>query len=219
MTTSHPLTLSVIPDLNELQGRFPGVTTIFFDMDGTLFDSEKYHTEAMLKIGKDYEIRPPHGPKEIHSLMHGKADYLVFDIIKDWPGFPQEWSVRDFVDTKNRNLLEILSPLKPSDYFPDLTAALLNDIKSANLYLALVTSSEKIITHELLKMVGLDALFDLVVTRDDCPAHKPDPWPYIHAMKEAKARPEETLILEDSQVGLAAALASKAHVIKVEWFN
>ncbi len=219
MTSPHPLSLTTIPDLQVLQKTFAGLKAIFFDMDGTLFDSEKYHTEAMLKIGRDFQIRPPHGPQEIHALMHGKADYLVFDIIKYWNGFPKQWTVKDFVDTKNKNFLEILAPLTPSDYYPVQTASLLSEIKNAGLYVALVTSSEKIVTKELMKLVELDNFFDLVVTRDDCPTHKPDPWPYVNTMKIAGVRPEETLIFEDSQVGLTAALASKAHVIKVEWFN
>lgn len=218
MTQERVLALKEIPNLALINKTFPGLKAIFFDMDGTLFDTEKYHTEAMFMIGRKYNIKPPFGPKEVHALMHGKADYLVFDIIKYWEGFPKEWTPRDFVDAKNQNLMEILSTLNPSDYYPEKTAALLKEIRASGKYVALVTSSEKVVTMELLKLVKLDQFFDIVVTRDDCPLHKPDPWPYIDTMKKAGSDRHTTLIFEDSKVGLEAATSSGAHVIKVEWF-
>lgn len=218
MTNHRVLALKTIPALKLIEETFPGLSAVFFDMDGTLFDTEKYHAEAMFMIGHKYHIKPPHGPKEVHAMMHGKADYLVFDIIKYWEGFPKEWTVSDFVTMKNKNLLEILSKLNPHDYYPAATANLLKELRAAGKYVALVTSSERLITLELLKLVKLDQYFDVVVTRDDCPKHKPDPWPYVDTMKKANSTPESTLIFEDSHVGLMAAEGSGAHVIKVEWF-
>lgn len=169
-------------------------------------------------IGHQHNIRPPHDPQAVHDLMMGKADYLVFEIVKSWEGFPPEWTVKDFVDEKNKNLLNLLMKVNPDAFFPTETLEMLKTAKAAGLYLALVTSSEKVITEKLLKMAQVYEVFDLILTRDDCPKHKPDPWPYVKAMEISKLSPEECLIFEDSNVGLAAAQASKAHVIKVEWF-
>jgi beta-phosphoglucomutase-like phosphatase (HAD superfamily) len=44
-------------------------------------------------------------------------------------------------------------------------------------------------------------------------AHKPSPDGYIHAMQELGASPKTTLILEDSNTGIASAKASGATVI------
>lgn len=218
MNHKPALALKTIPAFDILEKSYPGLRAVFFDMDGTLFDTEKYHTEAMFMIGRKYNIVPPHGPKEVHAMMHGKADYLVFDIIKSWDGFPPDWTVEKFVATKNENLFQILSSLDPREYYPEATAKLLQDIRAAGKFIALVTSSERVVTVELLKLVGLLDFFDVVVTRDDCPKHKPDPWPYVETMKHAGSDENSTLIFEDSNVGLIAAHASKAHVIKVEWF-
>jgi HAD superfamily hydrolase (TIGR01509 family) len=218
MAPKSVLALKSIPTFEVLNQTFPGLKAIFFDMDGSLFDTEIYHTEAMLKLGRDYQIRPPVDPSQIHGLMHGKADYLVFDIIKDWPGFPKEWKVQDFVNEKNKNLLEILEKLEPGVYFPHQTFELIKKFKAQGLFMALVTSSERVITLELLKLVGLTQFFNLVLTRDDCPKHKPDPWPYLHAMSVAHSDAHSSLIFEDSNVGLTSAEASGSHVVKVEWF-
>jgi HAD superfamily hydrolase (TIGR01509 family) len=213
-----PLSFKTVPTLFELKQGFPALKGLFFDMDGTLFNTESHHAEAMLMIGAKYNIRPPHSAETIHQLMMGKADHLVFEIIKDWEGFPKDWTVTNFVDEKNTNLIKILSQVDPASYFPSETLSLLREAEKAKLYLALVTSSEKIITQELLKISKLTDLFHLILTRDDCLKHKPDPLPYHMALTESGLDKSEVVIFEDSHVGLTAALASGSHVIKVEWF-
>lgn len=206
-----------IPDLSTLRKGWPALKGVLFDMDGTLLDTEKYHTQAFLKIGRDHKIVPPHSPEIIHGLLVGRADHLVFEIVKHWPGFPKDWTARDFVNEKNGNLLTILRNIPTTDFLPAAIVSLLEEIKKSNLSLALVTSSERVVTEELLRMGGVDKFFDLVITRDDCPVHKPDPWPYKKALELMKLAPFEALIFEDSEVGVTAATGSGAHVVKVDW--
>lgn len=213
-----PITFDKVPGLFELKSAYPGLRALFFDMDGTLFNTESYHADALLMIAAKYNIRPPHSAETVHELMMGKADHLVFDIIKDWEGVPHHWTVKDFVDEKNSNLIEILRKVDASEYFPQETLALLQAALAEGLYLALVTSSEKIITEDLLRISGITNMFNLILTRDDCPVHKPDPWPYLKAIDVSGLDKTEIIIFEDSHVGLTAALSSGAHVIKVGWF-
>jgi HAD superfamily hydrolase (TIGR01509 family) len=215
MTT---LPLHEIPTFSEISETFPGLKAIFFDMDGTLLNTEAYHTEALAKIGRDHHIQTPYDPETVHRLLMGKADYLVYEIVRTWEGFPKDWTVKDFVDEKTKNLLGFLRGVDPSTYFPPQTLLLLKTAKEKSLYLALVTSSERVVTEELLRMTGVYDLFDLILTRDDCPKHKPDPWPYLKAQELAELTPTECLIFEDSSVGLTAAVGSGSHVVKVEWF-
>ena len=186
-------------------------------MDGTLFDTERFHTQAFLKIGKDHQVIPPGSLASVHQLLVGKADHLVFEVVKSWQGFPQHWSAQDFVDIKTRNLLELLKEIPSRDFFHHELENLLKEAKADRHFLALVTSSEKIITSQLLALTGLDKIFDLVLTRDDCEKHKPDPWPYLKALKVSGFSPAETIIFEDSQVGIAAAIAAGTNVVQVGW--
>lgn len=218
MTQTHPLSMKTVPDLTTLKAAFPSVRTLLFDMDGTLFDTEIYHTKALQNIGNEQKITPPFGPKEVHELMMGKADHLLFEIIKDWPGFPKHWDVGTFVNEKNRQLLSLLSQIDGSTYFSPLLKNLLTDATTEGFQIGLVTSSEKVITLELLKLAGLGNFFSFILTRDDTEAVKPDPWPYLRAMKHFQALPETTLVFEDSKVGMESANKAGAHLIKAEWY-
>jgi beta-phosphoglucomutase len=213
-----PITFPKVPTLFELKQGYPGLKALFFDMDGTLFNTESYHADAMFMIGAKYKIRPPHSAETVHELMMGKADHLVFEIIKDWEGVPRDWTAADFVHQKNANLIEILSKVDPANYFPKDMLTLLKEATAEGMYLALVTSSEKVITEELLKLASVREFFKLILTRDDCPSHKPDPWPYLKAMSVSGFDKSEIIIFEDSHVGLEAAQSSGAHVIKVGWY-
>ena len=210
--------MQAVPDLAILKAGYPGLKTILFDMDGTLFDTEKYHTLALQNIGQEQKILPPLGPKELHELMMGKADHLLFEIIKDWPGFPEHWDVHTFVKEKNRHLIEILKFVDGKNYLSPLIEKLLNESRLDGIQLGLVTSSEKIITFELLKLARLEKHFDFILTRDDTLHVKPHPWPYLKAMEHFGAQKELTLIFEDSLVGLEAAKSSGAHYIEARWY-
>jgi HAD superfamily hydrolase (TIGR01509 family) len=85
-------------------------------------------------------------------------------------------------------------------------------------HIALITSSERKITEELLRLVGLNDFFNFVLTRDDSLKLKPDPWPYLKALELSGLSQDEVIIFEDSDVGLEAALQSGCHVAKVEWY-
>lgn len=214
---THPLLLTEIPTLSGLKPGYPGLRALFFDMDGTLLDSERYHTQAFLKIGKDYGITPPHSPEVIHGLLVGRADHLVYEVVKHWPGFPKDWSARDFVNEKNKNLLGILKSVPREKFLPAAIVSLLEESRTDRLTLALVTSSERVVTEELLRMAQIRDHFSLVITRDDCPKHKPDPWPYLKALELTGMDAKEVLIFEDSEVGVTAALGSGAHVARADW--
>ncbi len=209
--------LKKIPTFEDLKNDYPSLKALFFDMDGTLFNTEPHHTKAFVKIGHDFEISPPHTLEEIHALLVGKADYLVYEIVKNWPGFPSSLTCEDFIELKNKNLFKILDQSDSEHFFSPSLNELILSAKRDKIYLALVTSSEKVITQKLLELANIHHHFDLLITRDDCPRHKPDPWPYLNALKLSGLKPHEVIIFEDSEVGLTSARGSGAHVIKVEW--
>ena len=63
--------------------------------------------------------------------------------------------------------------------------------------------------------------FDLILAGIDVKKGKPEPEIYIKSMAALGVTPEETLIFEDSDIGIETAIASGARYIRVtpEWFG
>lgn len=84
---------------------------------------------------------------------------------------------------------------------------------------AVVTTASKENCYDILKQFNLDDLFDLVLTREDIEKTKPNPEGFIKAMNFFGVAPEDTIIFEDSDVGLEAAKNSGAFYYKTYKFN
>ncbi|MBO7221159.1 MAG: HAD family phosphatase [Alistipes sp.] len=67
-----------------------------------------------------------------------------------------------------------------------------------------------------MRHLGIEGMVDGILTSDDVVEAKPSPEAFLKAMEIEGVTPAETLIFEDSPVGLAAAEASGAPYIKVE---
>ena len=68
----------------------------------------------------------------------------------------------------------------------------------------------------MLKRTGVYDLFDMVVTNQDVEKPKPDPEGYLQVLNYFNISPKNSIIVEDSPKGLAAARASGCHVLQVE---
>jgi beta-phosphoglucomutase-like phosphatase (HAD superfamily) len=74
--------------------------------------------------------------------------------------------------------------------------------------LGVVFNRERVNVRGSLAAVGLEYLFDTVVTIEDVLRGKPAPESYLMAAKQLKTVPERCFVLEDSDEGLRAAQAA-----------
>jgi beta-phosphoglucomutase len=130
------------------------------------------------------------------------------------------------ITTTDEKLLAQMHHDKKEAYRKHLDKAILNqglvDILSAmrgKYKTALVTTASKQNTEDILNQFQLQNLFDLILTHDDVTKSKPEPEGFIKAMNYFDASPKETIIFEDSEVGLEAARRSGAFYYRTYRFN
>ncbi len=80
----------------------------------------------------------------------------------------------------------------------------------------IVSTGQTINIKNVMAHLNMDDCFDGVITGADVKNSKPSPECFLKAMAAEGCTPDETLIFEDSIVGLEAALSSGASYIKVE---
>lgn len=92
---------------------------------------------------------------------------------------------------------------------------LLQTLKNKGFKLALVSASRRLWIDQVLQRIASRELFDYVLSLDERKDLRPKPYPdsYIEAMNIVNASPKKTIILEDSNRGIAAAKASGAFTI------
>ena len=181
---------------------------IIVDLDGTLFDTKdvNYHAyrDALAFYGYDIDY-------DYYCKFCNGRHYLEF--------LPQ-------ITTTDETILTAIHKKKKKAYRKYLDKAILNRglvdiirLMKAEYKTAVVTTASKENCGDILKKFKLEKLFDLVLTHDDISESKPDPEGFLKAMRYCDATPEETIIFEDSEVGLLAAESSAAYYYKTYRFN
>lgn len=79
-----------------------------------------------------------------------------------------------------------------------------------------VSTGQKDNIGNAMRHLGIEGMVDGVITSLDVAEAKPSPEAFLKAMEAEGVSPAETLIFEDSAVGLEAAKASGAAYFKVE---
>jgi HAD superfamily hydrolase (TIGR01549 family) len=116
-------------------------------------------------------------------------------------------------DMKQEYTMEIVySKCKPTFYHQYA----LSKLKENNYNLAVCSNSIRNSVHIMMEKSGLLNYLDFFISNEDVAKGKPDPEMYIKAIKKMGHHPEECLIVEDNENGIKAALASGAHLLKVE---
>ena len=181
---------------------------IIVDLDGTLFDTKdvNYHAykDAIAPYGYSIDY------KYYCDYCNGRH-YMDF--------LPQ-------ITTNDNEVLQAMHSVKKVAYKKHLDKAVLNDgladivrLMRAEYKTAVVTTASKENCYDILNQFELVDLFDLILTHDDITKSKPDPEGFLCAMKHFEAKPSETIIFEDSEVGLEAAERSGAYYYRTYRFN
>jgi len=185
------------------------IECILFDCDGTLVDSELLSFEVLAGMFEPYGVELD--PDELHWLYRGWKMGEVMDLLSnqsklDLPGnFEPEFralQVQQF-ETRLKQIPGV------SELLPKIDQAM-----------AVVTSGPMPKVRKALSVTGLDGYFgDNIYSAFEVGIWKPDPGIYRHAAHDMGFEIERCLAVEDSPIGLAAAVASGAKSVFLNRFN
>lgn len=172
---------------------------LFFDMDGVILDSMKYHAQAWIlafrELGLEFteeEIYLHEGAIELDSALGLFTSKGVIPT--------REFFERAFKLQKKIFKEKFASSVKPFPEVPDL----LNNLKKEGKKLSLVTSSSQEILREVFPR-SLEKLFDVIITGDRVERRKPHPDPYLKAQELLGASPERIAVVENAPAGILSA--------------
>jgi HAD superfamily hydrolase (TIGR01509 family) len=91
----------------------------------------------------------------------------------------------------------------------------LRDARRLGLRVGIASSSDSTWVRGHLERLGVVGCFSCITCAEHTNAHKPDPAPYLAALRNLDARPEEAIAFEDSPNGIAAATAAGIFCVAV----
>ena len=186
------------------------IKAVIFDMDGVLIDAKEWHYETLNKALNLFGA-------EISRYDHlvtfdGLPTKKKLEMLSLEGGFPR--GLHGFVnELKQQYTMEVVyTKCKP--VFQQQYA--LSRLKSGGYHLAVCSNSIRKSVEIMMEKSALIEYLDFFLSNQDVKNGKPDPEMYNLAIKKLNLHPQECLVVEDNDHGLKAALASGAHVLKVE---
>ncbi|MDD3228670.1 MAG: HAD-IA family hydrolase [Oscillospiraceae bacterium] len=186
------------------------IRAAIFDMDGTMFDTERLRMQALQKAS--HEICGKSMDKEVLMRSLGLSAVASEALAKKTYGkdYPYK-SIRSRADE-----LELEQVRKDGVPVKDGLFEVLTRLKKAGVLLAVATSSRRQIAEAYLIQADILELFDSITCGDDVQKGKPNPDIFLKASKELNCSPETCIVVEDSENGLLAASRAGALPIWVK---
>ena len=192
--------------------KFINIKGIFFDLDGTLFDTAPELTVAINLMLKDLYLKPL-DVSVIKNFIGKGAENLIKKSIN----FSSKENSDSFFKDGDRLFKKYYTMNAADSLAYDGVEATLQNFKNENMLLACVTNKPEIYTKALLKKSGLIDFLDLVVSGDTVNKKKPDPLPLNHGCNILKLRPNEVIMVGDSCNDIDAAYAAGIFVVTVPY--
>ncbi|MFP1889867.1 phosphoglycolate phosphatase [Lonsdalea quercina] len=180
------------------------VRGLAFDLDGTLVNSAPGLSQA-LDIAMRSQGLPEPGEALLTTWIGNGADKVVERALR-WadiePSPERMQSVRKQFDIAYAQTVDAGSQLYPE------VKDTLHALAARNVPMALVTNKPTPFVAPLLRSLGIDAYFTLVLGGDDVPSKKPHPAPLYLVLGKLGLRANELLFVGDSRNDIQAAQAA-----------
>jgi beta-phosphoglucomutase family hydrolase len=185
-------------DFNHLAG-------LIFDCDGTLADTMPLHYIAWQKTMKQLGIQ--FGEDHFYALAGTPTVSIVRHLLKEHGAIGDAPQI---AHQKELAFLELLDEVQPIEAVVEVAK------RSRDTHLMGVGSgSSRAVVLQILKHIGLEDFFSVVVTAEDTTRHKPEPDVFLEVANRIGAAPNRCCVFEDADLGIEAARRGGMHCFDI----
>lgn len=186
------------------------IKLIIFDLDGTLIDSSIDITEAINYAIKPYGLSPLTRKNTIKLVGEG-ISRLIEKLLSATP-FHDNIEVRNsvmdrFLEYYSAHLLD-----NTKDY-PGVRETL---ERLRNYKKVVISNKREALSRRIIQELDLN-FFDMIIGSDSTPEKKPSPLPILKVLAEFEIRPEEAIIVGDSNLDIEAGRAAGLITVAVKY--
>jgi beta-phosphoglucomutase len=186
------------------------IKAVIFDMDGVLIDAKDWHYEALNRA------------LQLFGMEISRYDHLVtydglptrkkLEMLSRERGLPA--GLHDFINKMKQIYTIELVHARCKPMF--LHEFALSKLQNEGYRLAVCSNSVRDSIDLMMNKSKLMPYLEFFLSNQDVVHGKPNPEIYLKAMDRLGLAPEECLIVEDNENGIKAALASGAHLLRVD---
>ncbi len=181
------------------------IKAVFFDMDGTIADSEK----IVWKVTRDFmQKRNIFVTHEEEKLLYGLIWKESIRRILESRGLEYKQSIKNTL--KERYVRTLSKEVVAMPHIHDLLGRVKDNFK-----VGLATNSRHREVDIIFKKLGFDSYFDIKLARDNVKNVKPHPEIYLKGAGIFGVDPSECVVFEDSIVGITAAKSAGMKCIAI----
>lgn len=184
------------------------IKAIVFDFDGVCIDTETARYESWQEIYRSFGVVLPldEWVKNIGRAAYESDPYPYL-----------EKSVGRALNKEELHTIHKRTEVEITNRMPLMPGLLdrLHEAQSMGTMCAIASSSSHAWVDGHLQHRNIDHFFSTVVCREDTRQHKPDPEPYLTALRRLGVGAEHAVAVEDSPAGVTAARAAGIYTIAV----
>jgi HAD superfamily hydrolase (TIGR01509 family) len=178
---------------------------VLFDVDGTLVDSNDAHADAWVKAFTKHGVTVDWA--RVRRCVGMGGDKLMPEVSGLEEESPEGAAIaKDRGAIFTRDFLPSVTPLRGSD---QLVAAL----EALGYTMVAASSAKEDELAALLKIAGVASLMDAATSSDDAEASKPEPDIVHAALKHAKVKAAEAVMIGDTPYDVEAATRAGVKII------
>ena len=179
------------------------VKAVIFDLDGTLVESEAVWTEAKQYIAKREKV------KVSEQIMLAYVGRSVTDFVKEViapvnVSLIQKAIIDRALFRYDNNVLEIPG-----------AADLIKNFSSKGFAVAICSSAPMKAIQKCLKLLGIEACINIVVSTESLSRGKPDKLPYVETLRLLNISSNHAIVFEDAAAGLTSSIAAGIKTVGV----
>ncbi len=180
-------------------GKYGHLGAVLWDMDGVLVNTRAAHFMAFDQVFRDFGIEIKN---DGYQNLFGMTNQQIILTLTNGDLEPALVSRLDREkDVRFRQVVAAQAMLTVG------VVEWLKEFKQSQIRQAVASSGSRDNIHAILDAMQIRPFFDAIASGDEC-ASKPDPAVFLAAAKELKVEPEDCLVIEDSLVGVQAAVAA-----------
>ncbi|MGY1450888.1 HAD family hydrolase [Pseudomonas chlororaphis] len=178
------------------------LSALLFDLDGTLIDTDDLHLNAynqlLARWGKSM------------SLDYYKAHVMGFPDDMIFSGLFPHAPAAQYPELAAQKEAMFRAQLRETVPVPGVLRTL-DYAQAAGIPMAVVTNAPRENAEAMLQGLGIAERFDALVIGGELARGKPDPLPYLTALRLLDASADQALAFEDSLAGVRSAAAAGIH--------